>query len=291
LALALEADRLSQPLDRVFKSLRLTKIKLPQRDDLMRFLRRLRAAMDNGHTLNQTTARYFGPALERAAKLELTRSDAEAICETLGRAGMDPARLAHARAAIKRWPDAPLFEAHRVEAQYEGRYWTIEPGDIHRLQQAYQQADSNGDMRALVRLRKLLSELDGFRSPAVFFQDEEDDYDDDIAGNEIATPALNALLGEIGIEGVLDMLANSGASEELEDIQRIIGHEGTAGLLEALMSGAPTEAILNTLPPETPPPPPKTRRRRRKGAAPVADTDKDADDDDRPPPPRQLDLF
>lgn len=312
LALALEAERLGQSLDRFLEHLRLPQLKQPEHGDLMQFLRRLREALETGQVLSVATRQHFEPTLERAAKLDLTHGDVEAICETLGRADLNQARLAHARAALKRWPNTPLFELHRFEAKYEGTYWDLEEGDIDRLKQSYQQAQENGDMRIVVRLRTLLDDLGVLPTPGYFFEDEDDygdiydDIDDDINAMEPFPPEARAMLDSIGIEEIMDMIANSELGEGLKDMEQALGHEGTAAMLEAMLSGASPEEMLGAITPDPHPPRPKARSHGRKpkgkgkgkgkrtdtkAATPAEQANDDPDADDETPQFKQLDLF
>ncbi len=73
LVLALEAVRLGRVLGTFMKKLRLPRIKQPQREDLLGFLRDLRKQLDAGHEIPREIPAFFEPALKRAAGLELAQ--------------------------------------------------------------------------------------------------------------------------------------------------------------------------------------------------------------------------
>lgn len=300
LTLALEAERLDRRLGPLVNRIGLTKVKQPGIDDLLEFLCGLREALDAGHTLTSATRAYFEPALKRAAGLALTRGDAEGACETLRRGALDGARLAHARAAAKRWPDAPVFELHAFEARFRGHRSQVKKADLQRLEKALARAKETGEMRVALRLGELLDEyalMPNFADP--FGRGDEFDPFDPV---DPPPPGARALFDEVGMEGMLDMLDRSAeGGAELRSLQQQLSPEHFRAVFEAILSGAPMEVVMDII--HSAPPPSKAAPRGRKpkarkavtgkpsppNAAPGSDDNTDPDDECRAPV--QLDLF
>ncbi len=229
LTLALEAVRLGKALGTFMKKLRLPRIKQPQQEDLLGFLRDLREQLDTGQEISREIPAFFQPALKRAAGLELTQQEREAACETLRRCGLHQARLAHARAALKNWPGLPVFVLHAFEAQHPGGYWRVRHTDLNRLEDALTRARGDGDTRTAHRIGELLKQL-SFPPPPVptrrsgFAGGASEDFVD--------------MLEDQDVEGLLDFIRNMGGMPlELREMERMLGGKQMLELMENFLDG------------------------------------------------------
>ncbi len=240
LALALEAVRLGRVLGTFMKRLGLPRIKQPQREDLLGFLRDLREQLDTGNEIPREIPAFFEPALKRAAGLKLAQQECEAACETLRRCGLHQARSAHARAALKRWPGLPVFELHAFEAKHAGRYWTTGAADITQLENALIQARNDGDTRTAHRIGELLEQVAfmpplGPRIPAGFPEEPP---------SEEPPPELLDMVEDIGIEGVLDLMHSMGGMDpQMKEMEGLLGREQMVEIIEAMLNGADPDEI------------------------------------------------
>jgi hypothetical protein len=253
LDLAMEASRLGEALGPLMKRLGLPKLRSPRnKADLSAFLHRLREVMDSGETLPREILAFFTPALKAGSKLELTRQESESACETLRRCALHAARQAYARAALKRWPGSPVFELHAFESKYEGSYYRVSPADMHRLQEALEQALGSGDTRTAHRIQETLRELPFMPFPRFALPpglDEPEDEFPDVGGG-------------LDIDALLDMLDPSGEMRrELKDIEQFFGRERLLDMLEDLMDVDLSEIDEDFL---DEPPLPRPKRKRRK---------------------------
>lgn len=299
LALALEAERLHWPLHRLTSRLGLGEVKQPEVHDLLAFLRGLREALDGGHQLNSETRDYFEPTLKRGARLDLSRADAEAVCETLLRSDLPAALLAHARAASKRWPDAAIFALYAFEGEYPtNRRINVPPTACDRLEQALEQAEAAGESRVAMRLRKLLSEVTlsaGFSAPHPV-DDVFGPFEDDFGATNSSSPGeVRAMIEEIGIDGTIDLLdlAGDGSGDQLRALQQVLGPDQMITVLEGMLTGTPMEELVERIGPPSAPSRKKPKRRRRKSATSPDpnDTNAKTGKDDRQDGPVQLNLF
>jgi tetratricopeptide (TPR) repeat protein len=206
LVLALEIALLNRPMATFIKKLGVTKIAQPDKVDFLCFLHELREAMDSNAHLPREVAVYFEPALKRAAGLDLTLQESEMACETLQRCGLTEARLAYARAALKRWPGQPIFELHAFEARFKDTRRPVTEAEVGRMETAWERAREEGDTRTAHRIGETLHDL------------------------MIATPGQH-LLEE--------------PPEELRELIDEVGIEGVMEAFEAIMGGAVAEDILN----------------------------------------------
>ncbi len=203
LVLALELARLDRPVGKLMKKLGITKIAQPDKADLLCFLRALREAMDTHASLPREVVAYFLPALQRAAGLELTLKESEMACETLQRCGLEKARLAHARIALKRWPSQPIFELHAIEARLN-THQPVTEAELKRLEIAWERAREEGDTRTAHRISELLQDFTISPPPRHLLEEPPEE--------------LRELIDEVGIEGIMEAfeaIIGGGVPEEI----------------------------------------------------------------------------
>jgi len=208
---------------------------------------------------------YFASALQHAKDLQLPQGECEALCETLRRCGLDQVRLAHARAALRRWPGLPIFELHAFEARHGDRSWKATEEEIERLEQAHHQARQAGDTRTAHRISERL-ERAAFHPPSQLFPPAS------------SPEGMQELLDEIGIEGLLDLLKRfGGMPREMREMEATLGREGLHVLFEAILAGIdPDDLDDMPFPPNLDPsrrrqPRPRRKPRRPSAAAPKVD--------------------
>ncbi len=206
LVLASELARLNRPVATFIKKLGVTKTGQPDKADFLCFLRELRETMDTNARLPREVAMYFEPALKRAASLDLTLQESETACETLQRCGLAGARLAQARAALKRWPGQPIFELHMFEARFKDKPQPVTEADVERLETAWKRAGEAGDTRTAHRIGDALRDL-MISTPSLHLPEEPPEE-------------FRELVDEVGIKGIMEAF-------------------------EAIMGGAVPEDILN----------------------------------------------
>ena len=302
LALVLEGAAIGRAAAGLLKTAGLGKAAVADQADLTAVLSRLRTYLDEeaGAELAPELRRLFEKPLSAAARWPLSQPESENACETLRRAALEQARLAFAEAALKRWPDVPIFELHRFEAGLAGRRGNPAAREIDRLAEAGERARESGDQRTAHRIGECLAEYSPFghfgRSPFFPFNDEDEDEDEDGMGFDPLggdlNDALRAFIEVVGVDGVLKA-AGVGAKERstFKDIERQLGHETMINVLITML-GSQLPNLLDGLPPgflPTPGPAPKPSRPGRKPGKPTgrSKAPQTPDDDD----PEQFDLF
>lgn len=223
--LSLEAETSRNSVPSLLKKLNLHKSPKIERHDLLGFLDRLRAHLDAGGDLSFDIREHLSKLLKQAVHLDLEKADVESACETLRRAKLDDIRTKFAQAALRRWPNEPVFDFHMVDAKgIEYGPWEINDADINRLISAQDRARDIGDMRLVQRISELLYEFDTpfgigpFGAPTSFAPEPMDSAD----------PPPIALLEEIvrtiggdNIETLLKDKSEAGAV--LREIRRALG--------------------------------------------------------------------
>lgn len=251
------------------------------RDDLPAALGRLRAHVEEGGKVTTELADFLVRGLKRAPWAELDKAEAERACDTLNRVGLDKIRLAAAKAALKRFPGAPLLELHAFEAKYPYDPRRSSREDRRRLERASARASEEGDVHTAMRIDEVLEAAAprsfGRPRPARAFPST-----DEVAEAlrlKIETEGLDALLDEIGM-----------VPESRREIQKIARERGTeaAAAFMALLFEMSLEAMSDDeadgrspIAPERKPP----RGKRRRTAGRNDDERTPGADDD------QLDLF
>lgn len=263
--LLMEAARMGRPMASVLKEARLPRLpRKPTREQVLSLIRALSESVNEDEgTLFEAVEFLEGP-LKSAARLDFSLAEMERLCEAWLRLELSDLRIPYARAALKRWPDTPVFVFHQIDASQE-MFMPISAGERQRLERAHRRARSEGDMRTVHRIEELLDA--GF--PFV----EPDDEPFDPFGFDAGPGGLpDGLI----LEQIVDMLMQPGGPPEIAEMKRELGAKGTRSLLqEMLQEGSDPDrldGILDGL--GKPKPRKKTRNKRMK-------------DDD----PDQFDLF
>ena len=272
LTLALEAEGLGFSPQHFLQGIGLTPIPKPVREDLLAYCRILRTLLEQEDKVQDRrlarVAQPFHGALRQAARLPLEAPDYETVCETLRLAGLAELRLEFAKAALRRWPNRPLFVLHRYEAQTT----LPAPGsrflhDLRPLENALTQARAEGDQRTTHRLLELLKEQSPFSfdpgfSPFGDLDDFGDDEDDLYPDEDLALdPKAAAEIANMDPEFLL-RLFKMALGPEFKQVEKLFGKDVPAGIRRMLtngeFSGLPPEVIqiLSQLAGLPPPPPP-----------------------------------
>lgn len=230
LAVTLEGAALGHKPNVLLKSLGLAATKTKQPSDIQAFFSKLRGHLDAGHKLPPDVAGYFEKPLKASGGVTLSFQEAHSACETLRRAGLDGAREAFAKAALKRWRGAPIFELHAFEATYRGNYRNVSQQALLRLDAAIIRAMDEGDRRTAHRLRDLLMEADEARFGAMIAPPGPSLGEDADSDLEI----LRALVNVIGLDALLDTMPLSKQEKaQFKEMEREIGRDK---LLELIIS-------------------------------------------------------
>lgn len=281
--IAQAANAAGQTAAKLLKTLGLDKVVVPKADDLLAALGRMRRLLDSGAGFPARLHDILDKAFSKARWTDLQRSDVESACETLKRAGLSKTREKAARAALKRWRGAPIFQLHLFEAKYpNGGYSTFGNKDVWELEIALDQARTEGDTRTAMRIESALQAGLGSpfrRGPSPFdlppygFDDEFEPED------ETPFDYFMDLIEEHGLEKAMDVLnVPRDLRSQFREMARSFGEGGLVDILEAFV-----EEMVG-LGPDALPPPPSNRGKPK----PKPKTGKKPDDDD---PSAQLDLF
>jgi hypothetical protein len=117
--------------------------------------------------------------LEHAATLHFAERDHVLICEALNRHRQLELTGRFAAAALKRWPQRPVFVYFEALARYGDEPWRMPEHEWLRLERAFDQARAQGDQRTASRLGTLLDAADADDDD---FPDYADDDPDDNPG-------------------------------------------------------------------------------------------------------------
>ncbi len=283
-AIALEAAAVGHETAPLLKRLGLAPRRAGRREDLLELFARLRAHLDADQRLPRDVGAYFERLLKDSGGASLSFQEVHAACETLSRAGLDAARLAFAKAALKRWRGAPIFELHAFEAGHPSGSRGGGLAALERLELALGRALEEGDNRTAHRIEERLRQAGevflGPPSPSPF---------DEISEEEMLSTFIRAM----GANKLLDMLNLRPAErKKLKQIEREMGHEA---LLDALAAVVRDELKDSGAWDDMPPVPHLAPSRKSLNPAPdkgpVKRAKTAARDTDDPNEPDQLDFF
>ncbi|MEN8166998.1 MAG: tetratricopeptide repeat protein [Pseudomonadota bacterium] len=223
--LLMEAGRMQRHMATVLKQAQLPKLpRQVTRDQVLALIHALSEADENEGMLIEALE-FLETPLKSAAKLDFSQPEMERLCETWLRLEQQDLRTRYARAALKRWPDTPVFVFHQIDASQE-MFIDLSTRDRRQLESAYQSARADGDMRTVHRIGELLDAGLPFMEP--------DDAPFDSFGFEESSESLPE--GE-ELEHIIDMLMKGSGPPEVEEMKRELGPEGARRLLREILGG------------------------------------------------------
>jgi tetratricopeptide (TPR) repeat protein len=202
------------------------------RQQVMELMHSLQKISENeAHEAKQALDKLQIP-LRQAICEAYTEVEMSLICETLKRLKEFDLRQRFAQAALKRWPERPLFVYHR----YDAPIYINNVTDIRALEIALERARDEGDLRTVHRIVELLEGPRFFGKPKLHSA-HRTHTDDDLS------EGLEELLGELGTRGFLDLLESLGLPE-LEVFRQELGDDNIREAFEAMARGeSPDEAV------------------------------------------------
>ncbi len=164
--LLMEAGRMGRPMATVLKQARIPRpSRRATREQVLALIHALSESADEDEDALFEAVEFLEVPLKSAAGLDFSLTEMERMCETWLRLELSYLRIPYARAALKRWPDAPVFVFHQIDASREETFIPISFGDRQRLEAASEGANADGDTRTAHRISELLSESFPFMEP------------------------------------------------------------------------------------------------------------------------------
>jgi tetratricopeptide (TPR) repeat protein len=223
----------------------------PTPEAVVALAKRLNAGVGEEKLLGAALESLRG-SLKRAAREKFTAEDYLLVCEALQRIEENQLFTVFAEAALKHWPDRPVFVYLSVVSRYGDHPYDIPMQKQYALDKAAKDARKQGDMRTASRIGMLLmSSMD----------DDDDDDDDDMPffGEELddSFPGSSRLALEM-------VLAISGEKVFMSMVSEILGNQ-VFNALKKQFGGNQKEFVqklidlIVTMPNNNPPPKNKKR--------------------------------
>ena len=170
---------------------------------------------------------HLHAALSLAADtLPLADGEYLQLCEALHRQAQSDLTLHFARAALKRWPQRPIYLYFAAAGRFGGQPGPLDPGELRRLEQAMDQARTEGDERTAARIGKLLHGMGaswrGAHLPDDWDDDDDGDDPGDIGADEVRATLDAALAGSGGVDRFLDSARRQLGKAVFDDMRRSI---------------------------------------------------------------------
>ncbi|MFN0317448.1 MAG: tetratricopeptide repeat protein [Burkholderiales bacterium] len=191
----------------------------PPAPQVVAFARALNASPDTDKILRAALL-PLEPMLQRAAALQFAEPDHLLVCEALHRRQERDLARRYAEAALKRWPGRPVFVYLRAEAIFGGDVGPVSRKELAALEDAWDKAKSQGDIRTAARLDELLSLLAndfGMPGPSSGLPQFPD------LGPTSPLAAIEALLALGGEDVFLEMARKQFGNRTFDDLRRDIG--------------------------------------------------------------------
>ena len=179
------------------------------------------------HPPAQVVLLHLHAALSLAADtLPLADGEYLQLCEALHRQAQSDLTLHFARAALKRWPQRPIYLYFAAAGRFGGQPGPLDPGELRRLEQAMDQARTEGDERTAARIGKLLHGMGaswrGAHLPDDWDDDDDGDDPGDIGADEVRATLDAALAGSGGVDRFLDSARRQLGKAVFDDMRRSI---------------------------------------------------------------------
>lgn len=232
--LALTAALLKLDQHQLAKLLRLRKAKARNQTELALILARLRDFAEQRDHYSGGLVERLTTLLKGAPWKSLEAEQLELACETFRRMRLSDARREAAGAALKRWPQAPVFAYHALESKYAGRGMPS-AADSLLLERALERAEHDGDARMVNRLLSLREQLWPFSGlPMLDFPGPSDDFPGEPQDSNAAA-GLDALLDALDHLPLEQVLAALDLPKRMrKQLLKIARAEGEAEVIEIL---------------------------------------------------------
>ncbi len=260
--LLVAGGRLGHHMQTVLKRARLPKLaKKADREQIMALVKVLGDSADGDDDVLDALDLLEKP-LAGAARLDFSQGEMTHLCETWLRLDHQDLRTRYACAALKRWPDLPVFVFHQIDARRRSLMMP-RPEDFERLEAAFDRAHAQGDMRTAHRIEQMLT------SGPLFSQAGDPDFDPLFREDELPPLPTGRELDLL----IDDIIAGAGPPF-IEELKRQLPAKQLKAALRDLLTSGPAELLPEVFSPDEPP---QARRR-----TPMAAAEPDSD---------QLDLF
>jgi tetratricopeptide (TPR) repeat protein len=185
----------------------------PVAADVVAFARALHDVPLDDAALRAAIGGLQGMLERAAARVEFSESELLLVCEALHRHHLGPLTRRFAAAALRHWPQRPVFVYLDAAARYGSAPWTMPQREWERLEQVSDQAQDQGDQRSATRLRRLLGDADlGSRAP---WPGAPDDFDDG------PVTGIEQMINEMSDQGrFLEIARQQLGGAILEELQR-----------------------------------------------------------------------
>lgn len=158
-AIVLEASYMKFELKELIDSLKLPKITRTNKQDFLLFLRLLQETIDKHRIVQSILIEQFGSAIKYAKDLPLSQEDYENSCNTLEKCRLNGLQHLHAGAALKKWPELPIFEFHYFDSMLANQDSIPSDIEMTRLINAHQRALNDGNNRLAKRIEAIIIKL------------------------------------------------------------------------------------------------------------------------------------
>lgn len=181
-------------------------------------------AMPGGKKATGAALAPLRTSLKRAAKIKFSEADHLLVCEVLQRCEEKELLIDYTKAALKRWPNRPVFVYLNVVARHGSEVDRIPYKDQDALYQAAVDAQRQGDQRTSTRIHMLLS------PPEVedVYDDDDDDDDDgfnpfDLFGSVPEDPRvmLEMLLSMHGEKAFLELMRQGLGKQTFDELKKL----------------------------------------------------------------------
>lgn len=236
--LLLEANQIGYVSDTLLRQVGVDLSATPTTGEVVAFVQVLNAGQFDEKILRAAMKPLQKP-LARAAKEQFSESDQQMICEVLHRCKEIGLVVDYASAALKRWPNHPVFVYFHIAAKSHDNSHEIKQDDWNRLVMAEKEAHRKGDQRTVARIDELLRALD----ESAWMDDEFDDNFPLVPDFDLNDPRamLEMILAMKGEKGFLNMARSELGAQVYNEIKKQVGGNSKKlvnFLMELMLEGA-----------------------------------------------------
>ncbi len=214
--LLLEGQRSKRPPQDLLRRAGVDLTAAPSTADVVALAQALNALPERDGAARSAIKVLRKPLESAVSALQFSEGDQLLLCEALHRQGQTELTLRVAAAALRRWPQRPVFLYLEAAARYGANPWAMPQHDWQRLDTLYDQAKAQGDQRTAARLSQLLGAA-GHGQPGDDFDPDEDEF-----GADDVRTMMEMMLTAGGEDAFLDMARQQLGKASFDQLRREI---------------------------------------------------------------------
>ncbi len=162
---------------------KLSKTYTPTRHEVLELLSLINSHSEIGIPFIREVLEPLDILLQKAVKIDFSKEELLNLCESFKKLEHYDLLQKFATQALTRWKAEPVFTYYQLYGKANGTFWSLSRADRNSIDIAYDKAETEGDKRTAMMIRKFITQHDAggfppFFNPFDIFGDDDDEEDD-----------------------------------------------------------------------------------------------------------------